>query len=307
MNIERYRPAARLSPFVKEFFIIESDGMMDSKILPDTSLVMALRYKGSTQRIPAPANGEKLAGGEVSGVAAGEASSLAAIEGSTLSAGEGSALAAVDGVVPLPPLTGTAVDPGVLTGLRRSHRIMRYSRDTGNILVLFREGGLAAFSRVPANELFDLTTSADNFFSKTAVRDLLGTLAEARDNEGRIRTIEAFLTQQLRGIGPDPLVDEAVRLIKESRGLIKIKDLAHALYISQDPLEKRFRAKVGSTPKQYASIIRLRNIIDTWSSYSSLTTASYEAGYFDQSHFIKDFRTFTGESPKDFFRTAKFW
>ena len=256
MNVQRFHPNARLTPFVKEFLIIESDGMVDSKILPDTSLVMALRYKGSTQRIEDPAD---------------------------------------------------AVAPGVLTGLRRSHRVMRYSRDTGNILVLFKEGGLVAFSRVPANELFDVTIPAENFFAKAAMCDLLEALAEAGDNKTRIHTIESFLTQQLRGIDPDPLIDEAVRLIKESRGLIKIKDLAHALYISQDPLEKRFRGKVGSTPKQYASIIRLRNIINSWSSYSSLTNASYEAGYFDQSHFIKDFRTFTGESPKDFFRTERFW
>ena len=282
MNIQRYRPTARLTPFVKEFFIIESDGVMDSKILPDTSLVMALRYKGITQRVGDP--GVSLAGD-------------AGARGETLTK-----VGDVDVAS-----SGAKVEPGVLTGLRRSHRVMRYSRDTGNILVLFKEGGLVAFSRVPANELFDLTTPAENFFAKAAMRDLLEALAEAGDNETRIHTIEAFLTQQLRGIDPDPLVDEAVRLIKESKGLIKIKDLAHALYISQDPLEKRFRAKVGSTPKQYASIIRLRNIINSWSSYPSLTNASYEAGYFDQSHFIKDFRTFTGESPKDFFRTAQFW
>ena len=286
MNIQRYRPAARLTPFVKEFFIIESDGVMDSKILPDTSLVMALRYKGNTQRLVEP---------------------NMIVEGGKKGAGAGSEKSAVAAVEPAVTASGTSVEPGVLTGLRRSHRVMRYSRDTGNILVLFKEGGLVAFSRVPANELFDVTIPAENFFAKAAMCDLLEALAEAGDNETRIQTIEAFLTQQLRGIDPDPLVDEAVRLIKESKGLIKIKDLAHALYISQDPLEKRFRAKVGSTPKQYASIIRLRNIINSWSSNSSLTNASYEAGYFDQSHFIKDFRTFTGESPKDFFRTARFW
>jgi len=256
MNIRRYHPSALLAPFIKEFFIIESDGMMDSRILPDTSLVMALRYKGIVQRVEASV---------------------------------------------------AAVAPGVITGLRRSHRLMRYSPDTGNLLVLFKEGGLAAFTRIPANELFDMTIPAENFFAKAAIQDLVDVLSEAKDSDTRIRRTEAFLTQQLRGNGPDPIVNEAVRLIRESKGLIKIKDLAHALYISQDPLEKRFRTQIGSTPKQYSSIIRLRNIIDTWSSYPSLTSASHEAGYFDQSHFIKDFRTFTGESPKDFFRSARFW
>ncbi|WP_431213092.1 helix-turn-helix domain-containing protein [Puia sp. P3] len=268
MNIQRYRPSAVLAPYIKEFFIIESDGVMDSRILPDTSLVMAIRFRGIIQRI---------------------------------------GTSTTEMILADPAGTSTTVGPGVITGLRRSHRLMRYFPGTGNVLILFKEGGLAAFSRTPANELFDVTIPAENFFTKTAARDLVDAISEANDNSTRIRRTEAFLTQQLRGNGPDPLVNEAVRLIKESRGLIKIKDLAHALYISQDPLEKRFRTQIGSTPKQYSSIIRLRNIIDNWSSYPSLTSASYDAGYFDQSHFIKDFRTFTGESPKDFFRSARFW
>ena len=290
MNIQRYRPSAVLAPYIKEFFIIESDGVMDSRILPDTSLVMAIRFRGIIQRI-GTSTAEIMAAGPAgpSGISTTVASGETAetpIFGNSLA---------------------TTVAPGVITGLRKSHRLMRYSPDTGNVLVLFKEGGLAAFSRIPANELFDITIPAENFFTKSAAQDLVDAISEAKDNPARIRRTEAFLTQQLRGGGPDPLVNEAVRLIKESKGLIRIKDLGHALYISQDPLEKRFRAQVGSTPKQYSSIIRLRNIIDTWSSYPSLTSASYDAGYFDQSHFIKDFRTFTGESPKDFFRSARFW
>jgi AraC-like DNA-binding protein len=64
---------------------------------------------------------------------------------------------------------------------------------------------------------------------------------------------------------------------------------------------------VGSSPRQFTSIVRLRYFIDRYSPYSSLTTASYEAGYFDQSHFIKDFKQFTGETPRQFFATARYW
>jgi AraC-like DNA-binding protein len=287
MNIQRYRPSAVLAPYIKEFFIIESDAVMDSRILPDTSLVMAIRFRGTTQRIESST-------AEI--IPAGSAGTS-----TTVAPGETAASPTID------DSRATTVGPGVITGLRKSHRLMRYAPDTGNVLVLFKEGGLAAFSRIPANELFDITIPAEDFFTKAAAQGLVDAISEAKDNPTRIHRTETFLTQQLRGGGPDPLVNEAVRLIKESKGLIKIKDLAHALYISQDPLEKRFRTQIGSTPKQYSSIIRLRNIIDTWPSYPSLTSASYDAGYFDQSHFIKDFRTFTGESPKDFFRSARFW
>ncbi|MNZ68691.1 Helix-turn-helix domain protein [compost metagenome] len=103
------------------------------------------------------------------------------------------------------------------------------------------------------------------------------------------------------------MVKNAVQLIKQNNGNIRIKDLATDLHISQDPFEKRFRAIIGSTAKQYASIIRLRHLINSYPSYDSLTEASFEAGYFDQSHFIKDFRLFTGQTPKDFFKSSLYW
>jgi AraC-like DNA-binding protein len=195
----------------------------------------------------------------------------------------------------------------VISGLRRSHRLMRYAEETSNLLVVFKEGGLTAFSAIPAHEFFDLTVSADNLFSKSTLDEILQRLSVATTDKTRIDIISAFLLQHLTAGKQDLLIDKAIQLIQQHNGLVKIKDLAVSLHISQDPFEKRFRAQVGSTPKQFASIIRLRKLIDTIPTYSSLTEAAYEAGYFDQSHFIKDFRLFTGQTPKDFFRSAQYW
>lgn len=257
MNVQRFHPSPVLMPFIREFITIESDLGMDSNILPDTSMMMAFRYKGKVHNI----EGEKT-----------ETLSSAAI-----------------------------------SGLRRSYRLVHYSREAANLLVAFKESGLAAFSKLPAHELFQLTISAENLFSTTRLNEILQRLAEAKTNKARIDNIEGFLLQHLTTNKPDPLVGEAIRSIKQQNGIVRIKDLASSLHISQDPFEKRFRARVGTTPKQYASIIRLRNIIQTYPTYSSLTEASYEAGYFDQSHFIKDFRLFTGLTPKDFFKSSQYW
>lgn len=195
----------------------------------------------------------------------------------------------------------------VISGLRRSRRLMRYSEETSNLLVVFKEGGLTAFSATPAHELFDLTISADNLFSTGTLDGIVQRLSAATTDKTRIGIMDAFLLQHLTASKQDLLIDKAIQVIQQHNGLIKIKDLALSLHISQDPFEKRFRAQVGSTPKQYASIIRLRKLIDTLPAFSSLTEAAYEAGYFDQSHFIKDFRLFTGQTPKDFFRSAQYW
>ena len=184
---------------------------------------------------------------------------------------------------------------------------MRYSGETSNLLVVFKEGGLSAFSTIPAHELFDLTISADNLFSTNALDEILHCLAVATTDKTRVEIMDAFLLQHLIAGKQDLLIDKAIQLIQHHHGLVKIKDLAVSLHISQDPFEKRFRAQVGSTPKQFASIIRLRKLIDTFPTYSSLTEAAYDAGYFDQSHFIKDFRLFTGQTPKDFFKSSQYW
>ena len=257
MNVQRFHPSTILAPFIREYIIIESDLGTDSNILPDTSMVMAFRYRGNVQRME----------GELT----------------------------------------EALPATVISGLRRSHRLMRYSGETSNLLVVFKEGGLSAFSATPAHELFDLTISADNLFSINTLDEILQRLAVATTDKTRIDIMGAFLLQHLTANKQDLLVDKAIQLIQQYNGLVKIKELAVSLHISQDPFEKRFRAQVGSTPKQYASIIRLRKLIDTFPTFSSLTEAAYEAGYFDQSHFIKDFRLFTGQTPKDFFKSSQYW
>jgi AraC-like DNA-binding protein len=200
-----------------------------------------------------------------------------------------------------------AIPANAITGLRRSARRLFYSRATANLLVVFNEGGTAAFSRIPAHELFGLTISSENLFRSAELNEILERLAEARSNRDRVDVVEAFLRRKLTNTQPVALISNAIQLIKQQSGIIRIRDLAISLHISQDAFEKRFRTLIGSTPKQYASIIRLRNLIGKYPSYHSLTEASYEAGYFDQSHFIKEFRLFTGRAPKDFFKSTVYW
>jgi AraC-like DNA-binding protein len=95
---------------------------------------------------------------------------------------------------------------------------------------------------------------------------------------------------------------EAVNLIYESRGTMRIKELNQKLFISQSPFEKRFRKIVCTTPKKFASIIRFNSLLDHFHKSKSLTEICYENNFFDQAHFIKGFKQFTGETPESFKR-----
>ena len=195
----------------------------------------------------------------------------------------------------------------VLSGLRKTARHIRYTGGSANFLVVFREGGIAAFSKMGAHELFGLSIPGENIFPENELAGITERLAEAATNSERAAIVNGFLMGKLTGPKPDPEIDKAIQWIKTQSGIVRIKDLASALYVSQDAFEKRFRMRIGATPRQYASVIRLRHLLKKYPTLSSLTEASYEAGYFDQSHFIKDFRLFTGQSPSDFFRNTRFW
>jgi len=94
-----------------------------------------------------------------------------------------------------------------------------------------------------------------------------------------------------------------VKLIYQSRGTIKIKELNEKLFISQSPFEKRFKKIVGTSAKKFSSIVRFNSVIDNMYEAKSLVEICYENNFFDQAHFIKDFKQFTGNTPENFKRS----
>jgi AraC-like DNA-binding protein len=249
MNIERYLPADHLKPYVKAFMIIESTDGMVNKILPDTAVVMAFRYKGTI----------------------------------------------TDG--------GGLLPASAIAGLRNSPRLISYQKDTAALLVVFREGGAAAFFKQPLHELFQSSLSLDELVN---CREVEERLSEALTTRQRIVIVERFLSSIMKE-QQDRLVLHAIQQIKQANGDLKIKSLLSDLYISQDAFEKRFRKMTGTSPKQFAVIVRLRHVVEQYSKADSLTSVAHTAGYFDQAHFIKDFKSFTGQTPQSFFISPIFW
>ncbi len=189
-----------------------------------------------------------------------------------------------------------------ITGITDSYKIFKNSADIGTILVYFTEIGFTHFASHPANELFNLSLSLDDIFDKNAISEVEEKLITTTTNQQRIKIVEQFLVSQLKDIQVDKLIVEAVKLIYQSKGTIRIKELNEKLFISQSPFEKRFRKVVGTTPKKFASIIRFNSVLDNLNETKSLIEICYENNFFDQAHFIKDFKHFTGQTPEHFKR-----
>jgi AraC-like DNA-binding protein len=168
-----------------------------------------------------------------------------------------------------------------ITGISDTYKIFKNSTKIGTILVYFTEFGFAHFASHPAHELFNLSVSLEDIFDKNSVSEIEEKLTFAHTDKQRIHVVERFLL---------------------SKGTIRIKELNERLFISQSPFEKRFRKLVGATPKKFASIVRFNAVLDNLSNTKSLTDICYENNFFDQAHFIKDFKQYTGDTPENFKR-----
>jgi AraC-like DNA-binding protein len=232
---------------------IETESEMDNCILPDTSIVLSVRYRGH----------------------------IAMQENN------------------LPAL--------VLSGIRKSAKNVHYTGQSGNLLVRFTPGGAAAFFSEPLNEWVDQSVPVAFLKNYSDICPLPDRLAGCDTKEEKITELEQVLMSGLINPQPDPLILLAIQKIRSAGGLIPIRQLTRELYISQDAFEKRFRQTVGTSPKHFSTIVRLRNAIHTHSNTNSLTDTALSAGYYDQAHFIKDFKGFTGQPPGQFFRDGQYW
>lgn len=198
------------------------------------------------------------------------------------------------------PLSASGV-----SGLSDQYKLFKNSAGIGTVLVFFTETGASHFFKQPLHELFKESISLDNFMLQSELLLLEEQLCEAKTDVERITIVEHFLLMRLRKIEPDKLVLAALALIHKSKGAIRITELMSQLNISQSPLEKRFRQAVGTSPKKFAFIVRLKHAIQQHSYSSSLTALSYELGFYDQAHFIKEFKSFTGDTPENYFSSDK--
>lgn len=199
---------------------------------------------------------------------------------------------------------GDTAPNSLVTGLRDSARTLTHSGSCANVLAMFTPTGAATFLREPVEDLFNATMPLDFQVRRSELDLVEEQLAESADHHQRVALVEQFLLKQKRDRMPDLLVTAAVAHIYRTRGSLRIDGLAHHTGLSQSALERRFRHAVGTTPKKFATIVRLRHVLGLRKTGASLTEIAYSAGYADQPHFIKDFKRFARETPESFFRSA---
>jgi AraC-like DNA-binding protein len=120
--------------------------------------------------------------------------------------------------------------------------------------------------------------------------------------EQAVTTLEEFLIQQALIRTYDfKLIQTAAKLLYYTKGQYRISELADYCQVSVRQLERGFQQVIGTSPKTFARTLRFQEAERRlmFDPDADLTGLAYECGYFDQAHFIKDFKAFTGKTPTE--------
>ena len=159
--------------------------------------------------------------------------------------------------------------------------------------------------KLPSVELSNCYIDLEDL-NKDLSKCLEDALGQSHSFEQRRSVLEHYLLQLITSLPPfyHPVVAQAFALIVQHKGIVKVQDLANHLKVSRQHLNRLVREEIGLSVKKLAMVIRIRACVDAQFELplASLTQLAHQFDFFDQSHFIRDFKWVTGTSPKDFFK-----
>ncbi|AYL95018.1 helix-turn-helix domain-containing protein [Mucilaginibacter celer] len=180
----------------------------------------------------------------------------------------------------------------------------------------FTPGNYRFFSAIlkpyGAYRLLDTRQDAivDNFI---AIQDIIADgVAEFCDHmqtlsdqpEAGMRLLEQWLLHRLEVPVKQVKLNEiiaACRIIDAADGVKPIKEICTETGISKSSLERHFLEKIGLTPKMYSRIIRFNKVYQTlkFGTYNNWQDVVYKFNFYDQAHFINDFKSFFNYTPSE--------
>ncbi|WP_308379193.1 helix-turn-helix transcriptional regulator [Parapedobacter tibetensis] len=175
--------------------------------------------------------------------------------------------------------------------------------ETGIFSVRFHPDGFIPFATISIKEMENSAVALEKLFGKGG-QEIAQNVLNAKTASERINLTEAFLIGRLADSKTiDRIIKSTVDMILTANGQLSINELSKRIVINRRQLERKFSSTIGLSPKQLSKTIRLQATLKLLvnKQFTSFTALAYEGEYYDQAHFIKDFKEFTGFTPKEFY------
>ncbi|HZG18273.1 MAG TPA: helix-turn-helix domain-containing protein [Candidatus Bathyarchaeia archaeon] len=176
-------------------------------------------------------------------------------------------------------------------------------QDHGNVFgIKFRPGGFYPFLKAPISNLTGGSMEMEEVFGEKS-RPLQDEILDQPNDELMVQRVEAFLTEHLPERDPNvELASSIVHAIRDQRDILKVEDVVQRTGMNIRALQRLFARYVGASPKSVIQRFRLHEAAERidQESLRDWLDISFELGYYDHSHFIRDFRAIVGISPEEY-------
>ncbi|CAN5909774.1 hypothetical protein BH23ACT11_BH23ACT11_29050 [soil metagenome] len=191
------------------------------------------------------------------------------------------------------------LDGALISGAHSKFVVIDTASQTSTAGVHFRPGGAYPFLGLPASELRDADVPLEALWGTKAI-ELRDRLLESETPESRFSLLEqALLAQVARPLEHHPAVALALNEFQSMPRTRAVREMSERAGLSQRRFIQLFREEVGLTPQLYCRIRRFQEVVRLVGSGQRVEwgDVALGCGYFDQAHFIHDFRSFSGVTP----------
>lgn len=167
------------------------------------------------------------------------------------------------------------------------------------VKVGFQPGGLYRLLGIPMQELLRTEAFDASELLGNEINDINEQLREVASFAQMKMIVERYLLKKIKKVKPQLHIDFVLPLLIKEGRLMNIDYLATTACLSNRQFERVFKDRIGLSPKFYSRLVRFANawILKEASPTLSWTKIAHHCGYFDQIHFIRDFKEFTGTNP----------
>lgn len=190
-----------------------------------------------------------------------------------------------------------------IVGPRSESLIIERTAQDRLLGIHFKPGGAFPFLGFPFGDLHNRGITLSDLWGEAGASRLLCLLHESRTVEMKFQVLEQWLTSIAdRPLKHHAAVSFAMKEFLSDPGLLSSAEMAERVGFSQRRFIQIFRDEVGLTPKLFCRVQRFQDVITTIQKRDAVDWAdiALSFGYSDQSHFIHDFREFSGLSPTEY-------
>jgi AraC-like DNA-binding protein len=172
------------------------------------------------------------------------------------------------------------------------------SPDHRAVMIGFQPGGLFRLLGIPMTEIFDDGIDGYNVLDKDTGY-LIDELRETEQPEKVNARVQMYLLKKLQKAHEFLPVDRALRMLQRTGNACSMDVVARDACLSLRQFQRKCDERLGMNPKLYARIARFSKAYSMFEANQQLTWShiSHHCGYFDQMHFIRDFKEFAGVTP----------